>query len=455
MNVITDYIAASFDEVTPHEFYRMIFPEGELELRNVKEKGKYHGVVVEVTERKYKNGHPVVHRHTVTDDLNKIDDVIKRNNFCLMSPISYAGKTRSSKNARMIYAIAFDIDGIQTRIKDGEVYPYGLVNLFHQIDSMKILPQPTFIVCSGSGIHLYFVLERPIPYFKNILTELEKLKKELTRLFWHYSISSLMEKTQYEPICQGFRVVGTITKKGERCRAFKYGQCRRVNIEYLNSFVRDEYKAKEFVYKSRLTKAQAKEKYPEWYEKRIINKQPINTWQFDRAVYDKWLSRLKAKEQTYGHRYWSLWVLAVTAKKCGISRDELENDAFGLIKVMNEVDGAKDYPFTKDDVIAALLGYDDKWIRYPVKRMETRTEMPLNGIRRNGRNQKVHLAGARAIQKINDEANGTNWRENNGRKPKKDIVLDWRRNHPDGRRVECIRDTKLDKKTVYKWWNIN
>ena len=139
----------------------------------------------------------------------------------------------------------------------------------------------------------------------------------------------------------------------------------------------------------------------------------------------------------------------MTAKKCGISRDELEKDAFGLIKVMNEVDGAKDYPFTMDDVFAALLGYDDKWIRYPVKRMETRTEMSLNGIRRNGRKQEMHLKGARAIRDINNP----DWRENNGRKPKKDIVLEWRKAHPDGRKVDCIRDTGLTKPTVYKWWD--
>lgn len=451
MNEVMKYISERFEEINAHDFYRDIFPEGELESKGEYETGKYNGIIVEVTDKKQKNGKRKVYRHTLTDDLSKIDQVIQRNNFCLMSPISYAGRSRASKNARMIYAIAFDIDGIQTRIKDGKVYPYGLVNLFHQIDDMKILPIPTYIVCSGTGIHLYFLLEKPIPYFKNIVLELEKLKKELTRLFWHYSISSLMEKTQYEPLCQGFRVVGTITKKGDRCRAFKYGQCKRVDIEYLNTFVREEYKAKDFVYRSQLTKSQAKEKYPEWYQRRIVNGLPVNTWQFDRALYDKWLERLKAKEQTYGHRYWSLWVLAVTAKKCGISRDELEKDAFGLLEVMNNVDGAKDYPFTNDDVIAALDGYDEKWMRYPVKKMVERTDMPLNGIRRNGRKQSQHIQIMNAIRDI--EYPDGNWRDGNGRKPKKNIVLEWRRNHPEGKKADCVRDTGLDKKTVYKWWN--
>ena len=34
----------------------------------------------------------------------------------------------------------------------------------------------------------------------------------------------------------------------------------------------------------------------------------------------------------------------------------------------------------------------------------------------------------------------------------KDIVQQWRLEHPDGRKADCIRDTGLNKRTVYKWW---
>lgn len=89
-------------------------------------------------------------------------------------------------------------------------------------------------------------------------------------MMWHDSISKLVDEIQYEPVCQGFRVVGTITKTGDRVKAFETGG--KVTIEYLNGFVRDEYKVKEFTYKSDLTLDQAKNKYPEWYQKRIIEK---------------------------------------------------------------------------------------------------------------------------------------------------------------------------------------
>ena len=134
MNILTKYLETYFDEVDYKDFYRNIFPSGELEKKGEYVKGKYNGIIVEVTKEKKKNGKPRVLRHTLTDDLDKLDEVCGRDNFCLMSPISYAGKTRDSSMARELYALAFDLDGIQTRIKDGEEWPYGLANFFHQAD---------------------------------------------------------------------------------------------------------------------------------------------------------------------------------------------------------------------------------------------------------------------------------------------------------------------------------
>ena len=61
--------------------------------------------------------------------------------------------------------------------------------------------------------------------------------------------------------------------------------------------------------------------------------------------------------------------------------------------------------------------------------------------------------GARAIRDINNE----NWRQNNGRPKgsgeKKEIVIKWRSENPGEKKSQCIKDTGLDKKTVYKWWN--
>ena len=449
MNILTEYLYTYFDEVEPKEFYRNIFPKGTLQEMGVFEKGKYNGIIVEVTKDRLDNGKPKVLRHTLTDDLEKLDEVLSRDNFCLMSPISYAGKTRDSSMARELYALTFDLDGVQTMIRDVKEYPYGLANLIHQIDDMEIIPKPTYIVSSGTGLHLYYVLEKPLPMFENIVEQLEILKKELTRMMWHDSISKLVDDIQYEPVCQGFRVVGSITKKGERCRAFEVGN--KVTIEYLNEFVREEYKAKDFVYKSDLTLAQAKKKYPEWYEKRIANKEKRGTWKFNRAVYDKWLERLP-KEAKLGHRYWSLWVLSVTAMKCGISYEELEKDAFGLIEVMNRKDENKLDPFTEDDVLSALEGYDSAWFTYPIDKMSYRTDIPIEKNKRNYQKQEWHLEDIRS-KKENMKRRGQAFKNPEGRPDKKQIVRQWREAYPNGSKYRCIKETGLSKPTVYKWWN--
>ena len=445
MNLLTKYLETYFDEVNYKDFYRDIFPVGVLQCKGKDYYGdrKYNGIIVEVTDEKLNSGKPKVLRHTLTDDLEKLDEVVSRDNFCLMSPISYAGKTRDSSMARELYALAFDLDGIQTRIKDGEEWPYGLANFFHQVDHMMIMPKPTYVVSSGTGVHLYYVFERPVPMFENIVEQIEILKKELTRMMWHDSISKLVDEIQYEPVCQGFRVVGTITKTGERVRAFKTGP--KVTMEYMNSYYPDEFQVKEFTYKSDLTLYQAKEKYPEWYQERIIEKKPKNTWIFNRRVYDRWLQRIQT-EYSVGHRYWCVWVLAVTAMKCGVSLDELERDAFGLIERFNKDEN----PFTKEDVLAALEGYDSAWFTYPVEKMAYRSDIPIEKNKRNGRKQEQHIKIMNAIRDI-EHPNGS-WINKNGAPTKQSIVQKWRSEHPEGKKADCIRDTGLDKKTVYKWW---
>ena len=76
--------------------------------------------------------------------------------------------------------------------------------------------------------------------------------------------------------------------------------------------------------------------------------------------------------------------------------------------------------------------------------------MGIERNKRNGRKQEMHLKGARAIRDINNP----NWRDGNGRKPKKDIVQKWQLENLEGTKYQCVKDTGLSKNTVKKWWNI-
>ena len=42
---------------------------------------------------------------------------------------------------------------------------------------------------------------------------------------------------------------------------------------------------------------------------------------------------------------------------------------------------------------------------------------------------------------------------NEGRPNAKEMVLRWREFNPEGRKIDCERETGLSRKTVLKWWN--
>lgn len=429
-------LSALYEEVSYTDFYRDIFPVGSFEQRGVYEDGKYNGIAVAIEQ-----GGKRTKRLTVTDDLEAIDDMAASDDFCLMSPISYAGKSRRSSNARFMYALAIDLDGLET-LKQWEFFVEQVERGHEMLRFVWGIPRPTYLISSGTGIHIYYVFERPVPMFRNIVEQLEKLKKRLTWQAWTQGASSLHDKVQYESLFQGFRVVGTITKTGGRCRAFSVGG--KVTVEYLNKFVPEEYRTQDFVYQSDLRLVDAKEKYPEWYQRRVVEKRPKKSWTCKKALYDWWIRKLLGGAEQ-GHRYWCIMTLATYAQKCGVSRETLEEDAYGLIPFMN----TKGDEFTEDDVLHALEAYSDSYITYPIDTIVVRTGIPIEKNKRNWRKQTQHMEVMRAIQNVVNP----NWREGNGRPTAERTVLEWRQQHPEGRKVDCIRETGLTKPTVYKWWN--
>lgn len=426
-----------FEEVHYMDFYRDIFPEGSFEERGEYEDGKYNGIAIAIEK-----GSKRAKRMTITDDLDMIADMAGSNDFCLMSPISHAGKSRKSSNARFMYALAIDLDGMTER-KHWDFFMEQINRGHEMLQFVWGLPRPTYLVSSGSGIHIYYVFKQPIPMFKNIVEELEKLKRRLTWQAWTQGASSLHDKVQYESLFQGFRVVGTITKDGGRCRAFSVGE--KVTVEYLNKFVPEDHRAVSFVYKSDLRLEDAKKKYPEWYQRRIVEKRPRNTWTCKKAVYDWWIRKLKEGAEQ-GHRYWCIMTLATYAQKCGVPRETLEEDAYGLIPFMN----TKGDEFTEDDVMHALEAYTDSYATYPINTIVWRTGIQIEKNKRNFRKQALHLERARAVQNIDYPCG--EWRNKEGRPDKLSVVAEWRSEHPEGTKAECIRETGLSKKTVYRWW---
>lgn len=448
MNVLTKWLDSFFERTDPIDFYRDIF---RYDLQEKGEEhycdGRYNAIAVEIG--KDDKGEKKVFRHTITNDLEGISDMCSRKNFCLMSPISYIGKRRKSENARVLYAIAVDLDGII--IEDG--FAKGLHEMFFQIEKVGRIPKPTYIVSSGTGIHLYYVLEDPILLYPNMVEQLQKYKHELTEYLWHGFITTLESNVQQESLFQGFRVPGTITKKGERAIAFRIDEGEKVTMEYMNSFVAEEFRVNEIAKKSSISLQEAKKKYPEWYDKRIVQKRPRGTWQCHRGLYDWWLNKIKT-EKKVGHRYYCMMCLSIYARKSGIEYEELERDALSLLDIMDEISDDRNNRFTEGDILDSLQAYDDRYMTFPINSISHLTDIRIDKNKRNGRKREQHLILARGIKAMKKSI-GEEIKEGRpkGAGTKKEQVIEWRKNNPDGTKAECHRQTKLDPKTIRKWWN--
>lgn len=430
-----EWLGQFFDEVKPMDFYRAVFPVGSFERAGHLEDEKSNGIITVIEGEKARN-------FIVFDELNTIDTVMGAE-FAIMSPVGYSGRNRVAKNARWLYGIAIDLDGVEMdQIRD----------LFYQMKN-EILPQCTYCVNSGHGLHLYYLFEKPVPLYRHLQDQLREFKYELTAKIWnrYTSIYTERDEVQYQGIFQGFRMVGTQTKLGKRYLVTAFETGERVSVEYLNGFLMDSSKAVTgFDYQSDMSLAEARNKYPEWYDRRIVNGEKKGRWHVKRDLYDWWLRKIRSGEVSVGHRYWCLSVLASYGIKCDISEDEVLTDALELLPMFDLISDDEHNRFTKRDVLDAMNMYQESYVTYSRAEIERVSGISVPPNKRNGRKQAVHLERARAVQNI--DYPGGEWRDGNGRKSKMEIVREWRLSYPEGKKADCIRDTGLSKPTVYRWW---
>ena len=460
----------------------------------------------------------VFKKHLVYDDLIAIDRAIEEANSkgeqVYMSPISYLGRNRDEKHERFLYVFTLEIDDLITEKIPGKrnLRQKGLELALHQWGANNNpkweggwFLAPTAVTCSGKGIHCHWFLKEPAPLFGgptidyinsngNITKRINKrrlqwkwFRQNFADYVWNNAASS--SPIQREAIGQSFRMVGSLSKDNKLVEAFWISK-KRYSIEELlglQIFGTPLYRMPDrrhleawfdFTPKSQidLTKQEQKEpekllaakaQWPDWYERRIVHKQPPRQsghWHIKRDLYD-WYKKQIQDNAHVGCRYYRLYTLAQYGAKCDIPFDEVKQDCIkigGIFKLVGDVP-LEDWEIEK----AYAAYYDYRAFESTIDFINSKAHLSIEKNKRNGQKQHDHLqadvlynkiTGRKTINvcKANRELTLQTMRENGdilGRPTKQKIVADWRAAHPNGKKADCVRDTGLTKPTVYKWWD--
>lgn len=386
----------------------------------------------------WKNGTAKGHYRIMFDDtFEETLKELQEADFSILNGIAYFGRKNVQEHASKMYAMIFDLDGVTDKTLN------AFLNGAYEVDAYPI---PNYIALSGHGIHLYYIFEYGIPLYPNIKMQLKAFKYAMIERLWN-SYTSTDKKKQFQGINQGFRVIGGKTKiEGVRVRAFRINE-HPFNLEQLNQYIPKESRVDESkLYKeSKMSLAEAKKKFPRWYEDKVVNKQPRRYWTCKRDLYDWWIEKIK-EGATFHHRYFSIMCLAIYGAKCGIDFKEVKANAFELIPFLNEINPNE--PFTKSDCLSALECYDTRYCTFPIDDIVKISGIAIEKNKRNGRKQVLHLRLARSNKDILKEAGEM---KTEGRPAKEQLVIDYLMEHPNDN-VSCIANALgVSRTTVYKY----
>lgn len=373
----------------------------------------------------------VSQKHIVTMTVSEALEQAESRNDMLMGGCTYFNNWISKKSAKDIHSFIIDMDNVYAG-----VLRTALQNDWYTDGRKEYLPMPTYIVNSGTGLHLYFVLDEPIPNYKISTENLDKLYRSLAI---GQTTKRIYLKKQVQWFGQDFRMAGGLNKYNLENTIFRIGD--KWDIDKLARAVglNDVH----FVRYGEPRTVQPKAQKARTRFKRT-------GWRSNRGFYDYALENCRNKTKE-GNRYTSMCALSVIAWKCAVPEFELERDLKSLLPKYN--DGATRL-IQEKEIYSAMKMYNSKAMLTQRERLEDWQGWEYKPIKRNGRTQEVHLQRARAVQSI-DYPNGE-WREGNGRPKgsnKQQLVYEWQQQHPEGRKVDCERDTGLSRHTVLKWWN--
>lgn len=205
-----NFLSQIYKRVDSYDYYRDMFPENSFEIPHDLT-CRPNGIINIINDEEQRGRS---YARMIFDDLKEIENNLDKKTV-VVSPVGYSGKRKRSKLAYQIFGMIFDLD---------DVGVHQLNSLLFQMEN-GILPFATYLVNSGTGIHVVYLFETPIPAMAQYYDSLNTLKEELSELIWN-KYTSRESKKQFQGIFQSFRAVGSPTKLGPdyRVSAYRIGE---------------------------------------------------------------------------------------------------------------------------------------------------------------------------------------------------------------------------------------
>jgi len=401
--------------VTPQEFYRTIFAEGELQKTGVMNDGKFNAMI-QISKDKF------IYLHDELDNIPDYEKVVKAN----MNFLAYAGMSGEDKLARELHALAIRVN-----------FPVNMVwqhlqDLFER-HKLKGLPRmrPTFVMKVAETVIFVYVLDKPIPMFKKFQKKLTALHNTLSREI--HDAFGYCRKPRQGGVFVRYPVVGTVADK-DICEAYRTGDL--YTLDDINALVP---KAQQLDYhQAKVTVEEAKELWPEWTHQRVELKKPLKTepHMLNRKAYTVWFCDI-IRDRAYDIQPGALRALASYGIKSGIELYQIQEDVSKLADFLKT--------------------------RFPEKEVEMHRSKALSLARNEPK--VLHSWSVAYMQKLcgitfpkkedtrKYESQAAYMKDLHKKQSKEQDVLTWRAEHPGARPVDCVNATGMSWHTVCRWWD--
>ena len=187
------YLEARYPEIDGYNFYRDIFPDNENAGELHEDFSHPNAIYLYKDEQDPKRR--ALRRRIMLNDTWEEDytEFVEENPMTLCSGLTYHSRANRLKDAQCMNALIFDLDGVGLNEIQSLFLRFG-----GDPNELRRLPMPTYLVASGSGLHIYYVFDKPIDLYPNIKLQLKSLKYDLTFRMWDYKGTTQVEEIQYQ-----------------------------------------------------------------------------------------------------------------------------------------------------------------------------------------------------------------------------------------------------------------